>query len=168
MIYAKVILELSRNPDIFKGLLTELPEEEYRWKPNPGKWCLLEIVCHLIDEECEDFRARTRHVLETPKEPMPPIDPKGWVKERNYIGQDYTVALDQFVDERKQSVKWLESLVDPQWDNAYSHPKFGEMTAKMFLFNWLAHDYFHIRQISNLKIDYLKNISGESLTYASG
>ena len=166
MQYTKIIHELSRNPDIFKGLLTGLTEEEYRWKPNPENWCLLEIICHLYDEEREDFRARTRHVLETPAEPLPPNDPKGWVKERNYIDQNYTKMIDKFVEERRQSVDWLKSLVDPKWDNAHSHPKYGEMTAKMFLSNWLAHDYLHIRQILKLKFDYLKQLSGEDFKYA--
>ncbi len=167
MNYAKIIHELSRNPDIIKGLLTGLTEEEYRWKPNPEKWCLLEIICHLNDEEREDFRARTRHVLETPTEPLPPNDPKGWVKDRNYIDQNYTEMIDKFVEERKQSVKWLKSLVDPTWDNVvYNHPKFGQMTAKMFLSNWLAHDYLHIRQILILKFDLLVQASNENLTYA--
>ncbi len=40
------------------------------------------------------------------------------------------------------------------------------MTAKMFLSNWLAHDYLHLRQILDLKFNYHKLLSGDSLTYA--
>jgi hypothetical protein len=36
----------------------------------------------------------------------------------------------------------------------------------MFLHNWLAHDYLHIRQIIRIKYDYLKKTSGEILLYA--
>ena len=166
MNYTKIIQELLRNRDIFKGLLTGLIEEEYLWKSNPEKWCLLEIICHLYDEEREDFRARTKHVLETPAKPLPPIDPAGWVKERNYIDRNYTETMDKFLEERQQSVKWLKSLAGPKWDIAYNHPKFGQMTARMFLSNWVAHDYLHIRQILKLKFDYLKQLSDENLTYA--
>lgn len=166
MNHTTIIQELSRNRDVFKELLTGLTEEEYLWKPKPEKWCLLEIICHLYDEEREDFRTRTRHVLETPTEPLPPIDPPGWVQEREYIRQDYTNTLDKFVKERDQSVEWLQTLASPKWDNAYNHPKFGQMTAKMFLSNWLAHDYLHIRQILQLKFGYLKQLTDETLTYA--
>lgn len=158
--------ELLRNRDVFKELLTGLTEREYVWKQNPDKWCLLEIVCHLYDEEREDFRARTKHVLETPTEPLPPIDPPGWVQERGYIKQNYADKLNRFLKEREESVEWLESLRSPKWDNAYQHPKFGAMTAKMFLSNWLAHDYLHIRQIIKLKFDYLKQQTDEALEYA--
>lgn len=146
--------------------MTGLTEEEYLWKSNFDKWCLLEIICHLYDEEREDFRARIRHVLETPTKPLPQFDPTEWVKERNYIDKNYTETIDKFLDERQKSIKWLNSLSNPEWENAYIHPKFGKMTAKMFLSNWLAHDYLHIRQIIKLKFDYLKGLSDETLNYA--
>jgi hypothetical protein len=88
--------ELNRNFDVFKNLLTGLPEEFYLWKQKPGKWCLLEIICHLYDEEREDFRDRVKHILENPALPMAPINPQGWVMERNYIKQDYFKCLKCF------------------------------------------------------------------------
>jgi hypothetical protein len=166
MNYTEVIRGLSGNRNVFKDLLLDLTEEIYLWKPNPEKWCLLEIVCHLYDEEREDFRARTRHVLETPAEPLPPIDPQGWVESRSYIQQNYRDKLNNFLTEREQSIKYLQTLSNPKWDNAYEHSKFGKMTAKMFLSNWLAHDYLHIRQITKLKYDYLKQLTNEDLNYA--
>src|SRR5690554_242708 len=110
MNYTEIRKELSRNRDVFKDLLHDLTEEIYLWKLNPEKWCLLEIVCHLYDEEREDFRARTKHVLETPTEPLPPIDPQGWVEARSYIQQNYRDKLNNFLTEREQSVKWLQTL----------------------------------------------------------
>lgn len=166
MDYNKAIEELSRNKDVFKELLTGLQKETYLWKQNPEKWCLLEIVCHLYDEEREDFRTRVKHVLETPHIPPPLFNPIIWVTERKYIEQDYNSKLTSFLTEREKSIKWLQSLQNPNWENAYNHSKFGEMSAKMFFTNWLAHDYLHIRQILNLKFDYLKNLSNESLEYA--
>ncbi len=166
MNYIKVIEELEKNRVIFKVLLSGLTKEEYLWRTSSEKWCLLEIVCHLYDEECEDFRARTKHVLETPTKPLPSIDPVGWVIERKYIQKDYINLLDNFLKEREESIKWIQSLSSPKWGNAYNHPKFGQMTAKMFLSNWLAHDYLHIRQILKLKFDYLQQLTDETLVYA--
>ena len=166
MDHNKIIQELHRNQNVFKSLLIGVEKEEYLWKSKPEKWCLLEIVCHLYDEEREDFRARVVHVLKNLELPLLPIDPVGWVQERKYIQQNYDEVLNNFLTERERSVTWLQSLTDPKWDNAYHHPKFGEMTAKMFLSNWLAHDYLHIRQIIKLKFNHLKQVSGEPLTYA--
>ncbi len=166
MKYENIINELLRDKDIFKNHLSGLTKDEYLRKPREDKWSLLEIVCHLYDEEREDFRARTKHVLENPNDPLPAIDPPGWVHERKYMQQNYDEKLNKFLEEREQSVKWLQSITNPKWDNVYIHPKFGEMTAKMFLCNWLAHDYLHFRQILFLKFDYLKFITNENLNYA--
>jgi hypothetical protein len=161
-----IIEELKRNKTIFKNLLENLPPEQYNWRFNPDKWCLLEIVCHLYDEEREDFRERVKYVLENPEQPMNSIDPVGWVKSRKYIERDFNAEVKEFLYERDNSVKWLEHLENPKWDNFYKHPKLGNLSAKMIFANWLAHDYLHIRQILKLKYEYLKNISGENLSYA--
>ncbi len=166
MNYSTIINELGRNNQVFIGLLSGMTREEYLWKPAPEKWCLLEIACHLVDEEREDFRARVKHVLENPDLPLLLIDPQGWVKERNYIGQDFETVIAKFSEERNQSVSWLKSLSSPPWKNANNHPKFGLLSAEMFFANWLEHDYLHIRQIVSLKHHYLKNHSGIDLTYA--
>ena len=166
MDYSKIIDELSRNRNVFRDLLQGVPKELYLWKPAPDKWCLLEIICHLFDEEREDFRARTKHVLETPDDPMTPIDPAAWVKERAYLEQDFEESLENFLKEREASINWLQSLQSPKWDNTYAHPKVGPLTANMFLANWLAHDYMHIRQILRVKFEYLRQLSKENLDYA--
>jgi len=164
--YKKIIIKLTKNKDVFKELLTGLSEEEYLWKPFPDKWCLLEITCHLFDEEREDFRTRIKHVLETPKLHLVQFDQLAWVQDRKYIEQNYKTIVSKFINERERSIKWLESLNNSNWDNYIDHPKFGQMSAKMFLSNWLAHDYLHLRQILKLKFDYLKHISSETLVYA--
>ena len=162
----EIYKKLKQNKEVFQHLFENISEEEYKWSQKPGKWCLLEILCHLYDEEREDFRTRVQCVLEDPDTPPPTFDPLIWIKERNYIGQNYNSVLVKFLEERDKSVNWLNTLKDPQWDNTFHHPKLGPMSAYLFLSNWLAHDYLHIRQIIRLKIDYLKVMSNESLTYA--
>jgi hypothetical protein len=166
MNYSSVISELQRNRQVFFDLLSGQTKEEYLWKPQPEKWCTLEIVCHLYDEEREDFRARLKQVLETPELPFPSIDPQGWVQSRKYLEQDFETMLKKFCEERNESVAWLKSLASPAWKNAYHHPKFGPLSGNLFLSNWLEHDYLHLRQILTVKHLYLQNHSGETLTYA--
>jgi hypothetical protein len=162
----KITEELEQNKKVFRELLSNKPKESILWSQNPEKWCLLEVVCHLYDEEREDFRTRVKCVLEDPAAPPPPFDPLVWVEERNYKEQNYDRVFSGFLKERENSVEWLRSIKDPEWSNAYVHPKLGPMSAYLYLTNWLAHDYLHMRQIIRLKFDYLKWKSGESLNYA--
>lgn len=161
-----IIEELKRNKTVFNDLLKAVTKDLYTWKPLPEKWSLLEVLCHLYDEEREDFRARVKHTLENPDSPLAPINPVGWVTERKYAEQDYNTALQRFLSERDHSIEWLATLANPKWDNAYKHPKFGDMTAEMFFTSWLAHDYLHIKQITKIKYDYFKSVAGDKILYA--
>lgn len=165
--HSRIIAHLTANWQVFESLLTDVSPEEASWKPDESHWSILEVLCHLIDEEKEDFRTRVKHVLETPNQPLPPIDPQAWVKDRKYAEQDFTLRLREFLEERAHSVVWLNGLQKPAWKNTVQHPTLGPQTASHFLANWLAHDYLHIRQINRMKFLYLRaNLSDESLEYA--
>lgn len=166
MHHADIIHELARNKEVFAQLLSYKSEKAYRWKPTTEQWCLLEIICHLLDEEREDFRSRIQHLFDHPNTPPPPFDPKVWVTERKYMEQNYEEKLQSFLKEREASLQWLKSLENPAWGNAYQLPEVGERTAAHFLVNWLAHDYLHIRQIVRTNYQYLQASSDDSLDYA--
>ncbi|NNE30458.1 MAG: DinB family protein [Saprospiraceae bacterium] len=158
--------QLKNNRKVFKALLSKTTPEERIWKPEPDKWSLLEVVCHLFDEEREDFRKRMLHCLEQPENSFDPIDPQSWITEHDYLGQDFDLKLEAFLTERKTSVKWLKSLENPSMDKEHVHPHFGPMNARLFLENWVAHDYLHFRQITRLKRGYLAANAQEKLDYA--
>ena len=161
-----VIEQLHQNKTLFHNILKDCDETMFLWKQTPEKWCLLEIVCHLYDEERDDFRFRTQWVLEKPNKTPPPFNPLNWVTEHKYMEQNYKDMLNRFITERQHSINWLKALENPEWDNAYKHPRMGTVTAKYYLNNWLAHDYLHLRQILRLKFDYLNYRSGNNLDYA--
>lgn len=157
---------LQSNAGVFREIVSGHTADVLHWRQAPEKWNLTEIICHLYDEEREDFRARLRSVLEDPDKPFDPIDPAGWVNARDYAARDAGAMLQAFLQERALSVDWLRSLANANWDNTYQHPRIGPMSAAFILANWVAHDYLHIRQILKLKYDYLKQQNGISLEYA--
>lgn len=159
---------MKLNAEIFHSFFKAFADKDefIRWKPQPDKWCFLEILCHLIDEEKEDFRTRVKFALENSSGQPPSIDPQGWVKSRNYLNQNYTNKWIEFQDERRQSIDWLKSLTTVDWNASFMHPKFGKFTAHYMLSNWVAHDYLHIKQMTRLRYDSLAHLSGENLKYA--
>lgn len=157
---------LARHRDVFRALLAGLKPEDQRWKPAPEKWCILEVVCHLRDEEREDFGARLRSTLLSPEQPWPKIDPVAWATERRYMEQDFETMLAEFLEERERTVHWLNDHRNGAWHNAYPHPQLGPVSCDLLLANWVAHDLHHIRQINNLRYGHLASISTLSLDYA--
>jgi len=167
MVPDKYIIEQFKiNKGTFISLLNDATPDFYNWRPKAKSWCLLEVLCHLYDEERLDFRFRTQWVLERPGEVPPAFNPLSWVEDHRYMEQDFSEMLAKFLSERDKSIKWLESLENPQWDHAFLHPKLGSMSAGYFLSNWLAHDYLHFRQITKLKFNYLSNMLKSDLNYA--
>ena len=161
-----IIQQLSQNQQLFNSMLETAQPEEYNWKPTPEHWSMLQVLCHLVDEEREDFPKRLNHCLETPDEPFDSIDPQGWVESRKYSEQNFESKLDEFMELRSESIGWLKSLKNPPWKNFHDHAHFGKMSARFFLENWLAHDYLHIRQIHRLRNGYFRSLATESLEYA--
>ena len=162
----EIIDQLAINQKTFEQALSGLNEKLVNWKPNEKSWSILEIVCHLCDEEVEDFRTRVRYTLQSPESPPPTIDPQGWVLEREYAKQDFSLVKNTFLKEREKSIDWLISLKNPNWEIYFSHPEFGKRTALFYLSNWLAHDYLHLRQIIRTKYQYLNEHTPLPLEYA--
>ncbi len=125
-------------------------EEDARWKPDPENWSILEVLNHLVDEETLDFRTHLAHILNTPDQPWPQIDPARWVTEKRYNEQRMDETLEKFTVEREKSVTWLDSLTAPDWHACVSLP-WGALSAGDMLAAWLAHDLLHLRQLNTLR-----------------
>ena len=141
-----LIRQLEIDLERFRALVAGISDEQARWRPDSQAWSLLEIVCHLHDEERLDFRLRIEAILNHPGEEAPPIDPEGWVSEHHYNERDLQAELDGFIAERQKSTAWLKSLEAPDWEATYQAP-WGRLRAGDIFAGWLAHDLLHMRQL---------------------
>ena len=143
-------LELAGGAELIRTLLTGITADDARFKPGADSWSMLEVVCHLYDEEREDFRQRLDIILHRPGDVWPPIDPDGWITARRDNERDLPVMLERFLSERRQSLEWLRSLTSPHWEAEYP-TRFGAMKAGDMLSSWVAHDHLHARQLVDLR-----------------
>lgn len=145
-----LIEELARGGELISQLAAGLTPAEARFKPKPESWSILEVICHLYDEEREDFRQRLDFMLHRPAETWPPTDPMGWVAARKYNERDLAEMVAKFEAERQKSLAWLKSLSNPNWEAAYTAP-FGVIKAGDIMGSWVAHDQLHLRQLVELR-----------------
>jgi len=153
-----VMTEMSHNGRRIQSLIEGVSVEQARWKPDPDTWSVLEALNHLYDEERYDFRVRLDIILHHPNRPWPPIDPAGWVVEREYNQRELAESLDGFVRERAGSLEWLRGLSAPDWEAVYPAP-FGPITAGALLASWAAHDLLHTRQLVELHWAYVGRLA---------
>ena len=146
----QIILRMSANTRVVAALLDDVTAEQAHWKPDDASWSLLEVICHLGDEEREDFRTRVDVTLHQPDTPWPPIDPTGWVTSRKYAERDLAASLQAWLAERDTSLAWLCSLANPDWHTSRPRPRGGTISAGDVMAAWLAHDFLHIRQMNEL------------------
>lgn len=164
-----VIKKLEAGAGVLGAFIHGITPEQASWKPEPPKWSIIEVTAHLLDEEREDFRVRLDMLLHEPGKKWPGIDPPAWVVERGYAGYDLEMTLGRFLEERKQSINWLNGLESPQWENVYEHPLLGSISAGDMLASWAGHDLLHIRQLAGLHWEYAKHLAlPHSLDYAGG
>ncbi len=146
---SSLIARLERFPGALRAAVVCVTPEDARFKPPSGAWSVLEIVCHLGDEEVDDFRARLTFLLEGKSGAWPAIHPDAWARERRYNEKDLRAAVARFTDERRTSIGWLRSLpAAVDWSRAYQHPELGPIRAGDLLASWAAHDALHLRQIA--------------------
>ncbi len=158
--------ELRNSTEMIRALLAGVEPEAARLKPSGESWSILEVVCHLYDEEREDFREHLDFILSAslkaglhrPKEEWHAIDPEGWVTKRNYNEKNFAEMQEKFFAEREQSLAWLKGLQSPDWEKTYTTEYRTIRAGEMFAC-WVAHDNLHIRQLVELRRMRLENIT---------
>ena len=150
--------ELSNSTEIIRALLSGISQEEASRKPSPGSWSILEVTCHLHDEEREDFRKRLNFILHDQTGEYPLINPQKWVTERNYNQQNFDEMKEKFFTERQQSLDWLEEISDSDWNTIYRFKNDSVTAGEMFA-SWVAHDNLHIRQLVELRRHRIESIT---------
>lgn len=166
LLFTHALERLGADARVFRALLDGVSEEQARWKPDPARWSLLEVVCHLADEERDDFRERLARTLRG-EGAWPPIDPPGWAVERRYNDREPAASLADFLEERERSLTWLRGLDAFAPEASHEHPRLGVLTAGDLLASWVAHDLIHIRQMTRLNRQWLERLAAPaSLDYA--
>jgi len=150
--------ELQNSTEMIRALLSGITQDEAQNKPTPASWSILEVTCHLYDEEREDFREHLGFILHRQNEEWHHIDPQRWVTERKYNEQNFVEMQEKFFAERKKSLDWLKGLSDSDWDITYTS-EYGSATAGEMLSCWVAHDNLHIRQLVELRRNRIESIT---------
>jgi len=133
------------------ALTKGLTDQQARWRPSADAWSILEVVNHLLDEERQDFRLRLDYILHRPGEPLPSIDPVGWVTDRAYNERQLQPSADELLRARADSIRWLQGLTEVDLGASATAPWGGAMHAGDMLAAWVVHDVLHLRQLVELR-----------------
>jgi hypothetical protein len=139
--------ELARFPALLDAMVGDLTPARWRARPAPDEWSPVEVVCHLRDEEAEDFGARVRVILGEGVR-FTPVDPEGWATARRYHAADPVEALAAFHRHRVESLAMLAGATADRLAAAGESPSGLRLSGLDLLCAWVAHDGLHLRQLA--------------------
>jgi hypothetical protein len=139
---------LEVTPEILRGLMTELTEEDARWKPAPDRFSIAEVLAHLSHSEGHCYRMRLDRFLAETRPEFEPDDAQMYLE--LYKDADPEDAFDHFEEQRENNVEFLRDLPAGAGDRVAFHKEYGEITLSQMLNEWALHDLGHIRQIAEL------------------
>ena len=148
--------ELAQGAEIVTALVAGVSPEEARVRPAPGAWSLLEVVCHLHDEEREDFRPRLDLVLHRPGRGVGPHRSRR-VGHRAAVQRARSRPDAAGLPGRAGALARLaREPVRPRLEPRVPRglgtcPAGGPITAGDLLASWAAHDLLHTRQLLELR-----------------
>jgi hypothetical protein len=139
---------LEATPEILRGLMAGLSDEDARWKPAPDRFSVAEVLAHLSHSEVHCYRMRLDRFMAETRPEFESDDAQMYLD--LYRGADPKEAFNQFQDRRKINIEFLRSLPADAGGRFALHREFGEITLSQMLNEWALHDLGHIRQVAEL------------------
>ena len=132
-----------------KKLTHGLTSKELKWKPEPGKWSIAEIVAHLADAEIV-ASWRMRSVLGSNGTPIQAFDQDVWASVFQYGKRDPGRSIELFRVLRENNLAMLKALPPEGWDNYGMHAERGKETIAHLARMFAGHDTNHILQVAGI------------------
>jgi hypothetical protein len=143
-----------------KKLIQGRTSKELKWRPEPNKWSIAEIVAHLADVEIV-ASWRLRSILGASGTAIQPFDQDVWASVFQYHQRDAKQSLELFRVLRENNLAMLKALPPESWDNFGMHAERGKETIAHLARMFAGHDTNHILQIENIGTQ-LKSARGKN------
>lgn len=146
---------LAATPQTLKASLRGLSKKVLLWTPAPGKWSILEILCHMRDMEREAYIERYTRILSEDEPKLPDLNGEAMAVLRAYRGQKVPEVVREWVALRRQTLQLLRKTGKAQWARAGVHETAGRLTMEDIIRRHaVGNDEAHLRQIEAIKRRY--------------
>ncbi len=140
--------QLEATPDILRGLMCELSDDDALWKPAPDRFSVAEVLAHLSHSEGHCYRMRLDRFISEELPAFEPDDAQMYLD--LYRDADPEESFAHFEEQRETNVEFLRSLPAGASGRKAIHREEGEITLSQMLHEWALHDLGHVRQMAEL------------------
>jgi len=155
----KILAILNETPSRLTELTSRLEPSQLNNAPGAGEWSAREVLAHL--RACEDVWGRY-YIMTIMAEDKPTIrarNPRTWIKETDYLEQDFQASLRAFTSQRRKFLKVLESLSPEDWGRTNTLIGAGKPRQQTLLSHadgLARHERAHLKQIEQ-NLNRMKN-----------
>ena len=141
----------EKSPKQIAAAVSGLPEKTLRYKPSPDKWCVLEILGHLVDIEIV-YAYRMRQMLADKKPVIAPMDQDEWAKNLGYLQESVPELVALYGLNRHHTLQLLRRLKPGDLEKSAYHPELKrDVTLAEYIGMMGGHGANHLEQIERLK-----------------
>ena len=132
-----------------KKSIQGLTPKQLKWRAEPAKWSIAEIVAHLADAEIV-ASWRMRSVIGENGITIQPFDQDSWASVFEYRGRDARRSLELFRILRENNLAMLKEIPRETWDNYGMHLERGKETIAHLTRMFAGHDTNHVLQVERI------------------
>ena len=132
-----------------KKLVRGLSAKQLKWRPEPAKWSIAEIVAHLADTEIV-ASWRMRSVIGENGITIQPFDQDAWASAFQYNKRDAKRSMEIFRILRENKLALLREIPRETWDNYGMHLERGKETIAHLVRMFAGHDTNHVLQVERV------------------
>lgn len=139
-----------------KKAIQGLSPKQLKWRPEPAKWSIAEIIAHLADSEVV-ASWRMRSVIGENGITIQPYDQDAWASVFTYQDRDARRSLETFRVLRENNVAMLKEIPRTTWENYGMHLERGKESIAHLTRMFAGHDTNHVLQVEGI-VEKLKSI----------
>ena len=138
---------LESNARVIQYLLRDVAGDSTQWdaRPDAERFSLREVLAHLNDYDSVS-RDRFERMIRDDKPELENWDESEAAK--HYDARDPLHQIENLLVSRQELATWLEGLSDGEWMRTGTRPKVGDFTVEDGAALMVAHDAYHIAQIT--------------------
>jgi two-component sensor histidine kinase len=133
-----------------KSLTAGLTPEQLLQPEAAGKWCILEVLAHLADQELVNSY-RLRAIVAEDEPLIQGYDQDRWAARLRYRDTEPAELLRELEVLRKRNLRLYRQLSDAELDRVGIHSERGRESARRLRSLTAAHDLVHRRQIERIR-----------------
>jgi hypothetical protein len=138
---------LAETPERICTLVQGWPAKRWEQSYAPGKWTARQVLAHLAQTELA-LTTRVRFAASQEGYVAQAFSQDDWIPLD--ANADATTALDAYTALRRLNLAMFRHLTPAQWDRAFRHPEYGDLTPRWVAAQLAGHDIHHLKQLEKV------------------